>query len=65
MLIPRLGIALLTLLFLVLSLFNQGVGLLEGTVVTCALLFLIFDIKNDLEDIKNLEAQIASLTKGV
>jgi hypothetical protein len=64
MLILRLYIAVLVLVFLVVSLFNQGIGLLEGTVLTCGLLFLIFDAKKDLEDLRQIEAEVASLTEG-
>jgi hypothetical protein len=61
MLVFRIYIAVLTLLFLLLSLFERGVQMLEGTVIVCALLFLIFDIRQDIEDIKKMEAQIDSL----
>ena len=64
MLILRLYIAVLVLVFLVVSLLNQGIGFLEGTVITCGLLFLIFDTKKDLEDFKYVEAEIASLIEG-
>ena len=64
MLILRLYIAVLVLVFLVVSLFNQGIGLLEGTVLTCSLLFLIIDTKKDLEDLRQIEAKVASLTAG-
>ena len=64
MLILRLYIAVLVLVFLVVSLFNQGIGFLEGTVMTCGLLFLIFDTKKDLEGLRQIEAEVASLTEG-
>jgi hypothetical protein len=64
MLILRLYIAVLVLVFLIVSLFNQGIGFLEGTVMTCGLFFLIFDTKKDLEDLRQIEAEIASLTEG-
>ena len=64
MLILRLYIAVLVLVFLVVSLFNQGIGFHEGTVTTCGLLFLIFDTKKDLEDLRQIEAEVASLTEG-
>jgi hypothetical protein len=64
MLILRLYIAVLVLVFLVVSLLNQGIGFLEGTVMTCALFFLIFDTKKDLEDLRQIEAEVASLAEG-
>jgi hypothetical protein len=65
MLLFRVYIAVLTLLFLVLSLFERGVQLLEGTVIICALLFLILDIRKDIDDIKQLEREIDSLIDGI
>ena len=64
MLSLRLYIAVLVLVFLLVSLLNQGIGFLEGTVITCGLLFLIFDAKKDLEDFRQIEAEVASLTEG-
>ena len=61
MLLLRLYIAVLVLVFLLVSLFNQGIGVLEGTVITCGLLFLILDTKKDLDDIRHVEAEITSL----
>jgi hypothetical protein len=61
MLSLRLYIAVLVLVFLLVSLFNQGIGFLEGTVITCGLLFLIFDTKKDLDDMRYVEAEITSL----
>jgi len=58
----RLGLALLTLIFVLLSLFSTGIHFLEGTVIVCALLFQILDIKKDSDEIKELEAQIEALT---
>jgi hypothetical protein len=64
MLILRLYIAVLVVVFLVVSLFNQGIGFLEGTVITSSLFFLIFDSQKDLNDLKQIEAEVASLTGG-
>ena len=64
MLSLRLYIAVLVLVFLLVSLFNQGIGLLEATVITCGLLFLIFDTQKDLEDLRQIEAEVNSLTEG-
>lgn len=64
MLSLRLYIAVLVLVFLLVSLFDHGIGFLEGTVITCGLLFLIFDSQKDLEDLRQIEAEVASLTEG-
>ena len=58
MLLFRVYIALLALVFLILTLLLRGLGLLEGTVATCALLFLIFDTRLDLLRRKEIEKQI-------
>jgi hypothetical protein len=65
MLLFRVYIALLALVFLLLTLFLRGVGLLEGAVVTCALLFLIFDTRLDLLRRKAIEKQINLLLDGI
>ena len=52
MLAIRIYISALTLLFLFLVISIRGLGILEATVVTCAVLFLIFDVKMDLHDLK-------------
>ena len=64
MLTFRLYIALLVLVFLSLILADNRFGLLAGIVVMSTLLFLILDIRKDIDDIKRLEAQIASLQTG-
>ena len=65
MLLFRVYIALLALVFLLLTLLLRGVGLLEGAVVTCALLFLIFDTRLDLLRRKAIEKQINLLLDGI
>lgn len=52
MLAIRLYIAALTLFFLVLVIANRGVGILEAVVITCALVYLILDIRTDLQSSK-------------
>jgi hypothetical protein len=64
MLLFRVYIALLALVFLLLTLFLREVGLLEGTIVSCALLFLIFDTRLDLLRRKEIYKQINSLLDG-
>ena len=64
MLTFRLYITLLLLVFLSLIIADNRLGFLAGIVVTSTLLFLILDIRKDIDDIKRLEAQIASLQTG-
>ena len=52
MLAIRIYISALTLIFFVLVSANRGVSLLEGIVITCALLFLILDVRTDLHSLK-------------
>ena len=65
MLLYRLYIALLVLVFLLLNLMLREVGLVEGTLVTCALLFLIFDTRLDLLHRREIEKQIDSLLDSI
>lgn len=50
MLAIRLYVCVLTLGFLVLATMNRGIGILEGVVVTCAIVYLILDARADLKD---------------
>jgi hypothetical protein len=59
MLAFRLYIALLCLFFVLVTLFTRGVGVLEATVAISVLLFLILDIKSDMNELRKLEMQIA------
>ena len=52
MLAIRLYISALILIFIVLVIASRGLGLLEGVVITCALLFLILDVRTDLQSLK-------------
>jgi hypothetical protein len=65
MLLLRVYIALLALVFLLLTVFLRGVGLLEGAVAICALFFLIFDTRLELLRRKEIEKQIYSLLEGI
>ncbi len=49
MLAIRIYIAALTLVFLFIVIANRGVGILEGVVITCALVYLILDARTDLQ----------------
>jgi hypothetical protein len=52
MLAIRLYISALTLTFLVLVIASRDLGLLEGIVITCALVYLILDVRTDLKSLK-------------
>jgi len=52
MLAIRLYISALTLLFLFLSTAIRGLGILEAIVITCAILFLIIDVRIDLQALR-------------
>lgn len=53
MLAIRLYISALTLFFLVVVIANRGLGFLEAVVVTCAVLYLILDVRSDLQTLKS------------
>lgn len=70
MLALRLYVSALTSLFLILVIVNGGLGVLEAVVITCALIYLILDVrtdlhasKNELQLLKELEKQVASLLR--
>jgi hypothetical protein len=52
MLVIKLYISALTILFLALALASRGLGILEATVITCAILFLIIDTRIDLQALR-------------
>jgi hypothetical protein len=55
----RLYVCALTLGFLVLATMNRGIGILEGVVITCAIVYTILDARADLKerqaDLRQLE----------
>ena len=66
----RLYISALTLLFLCLVVTNRGLGILEGIVITCALIYLILDARDELQTVKlklqslqDLEQRISALLR--
>jgi hypothetical protein len=52
MLVIRLYIFVLTSLFLVLVVAQRGLGILEAVVITCAMLYLILDVRTELQQVK-------------
>ena len=68
MLAIRLYVCALTAVFLVLVTINRGVGILEGVVITCAIVYLILDaraelkeLQADLHQLEELEQHLAVL----
>ena len=72
MLAIRIYISALTLIFLILVIANHGLGLLQGVVITCALLFLILDVRTDLQSrkievglLQEIEQRISELWREI
>jgi hypothetical protein len=70
MLAVRVYISLLTLAFLSLAIASRGLGVLQAVVITCAIVFLILDVRTDLQSaknelrlLKNLEKQLSLLLR--
>ena len=49
MLAIRLYVCVLTLLFLFTVIASRGLGILEAIVITCAIIYLIIDVRADLQ----------------
>jgi len=58
----RIFIVALTLTFLLGALLTKGIGMLEATVITCPLLYMILDIKEELQSLKLLEARVSFIS---
>ena len=56
----RLYISALILIFLLLALMTRDIGVLDAVVVVCPLLYLILDMKEELQTLKLLEARVSS-----
>jgi len=63
MLAIRLYVCALTLGFLVLVTMNRGIGILEGVVITCAIVYLILDVRADLKMFQAELRQLEQLEK--
>ena len=64
----RIYISALTLVFLFLVAMNRDLGILEAIVITCALIYLIIDARDELQTLKlelrclqDLEQRISAL----
>jgi hypothetical protein len=58
----RIYLSALTLMFLAVVVMTRGIGVLEATVVVCPLLYMILDIREELEALRSLEARVFSLS---
>lgn len=65
MLATRLYISALTLCFLFLVIANRGLGILEAVVVTCAIVYLILDVRSDLQELKSELSMLKDLEQYV
>jgi hypothetical protein len=65
MLAIRLYISALTVFFLVVVIANRGLGLLEAIVVTCALVYLILDVRTELHELKSELSMLQDLEQRV
>ncbi len=65
MLAVRLYISALTLCFLILVIANRGLGILEAIVVTCAIVYLILDVRSDLQELKSELSMLQELEQYV
>jgi len=72
MLAIRIYISALTLIFLLLVIANRGLAILEGVVITCAIVYLILDVRTDLQSVKlefrllqELEQRISELRRQI
>lgn len=65
MLEVRLYISALTLCFLILVIANRGIGILEAIVVTCAIVYLILDVRSDLQELKSELSMLKDLEQYV
>ena len=72
MLAIRIYISALTLIFLLLVIANRGLGILEGVIITCAIVYLILDVRTDLQSVRlefrllqELEQRISELRRQI
>jgi hypothetical protein len=65
MLAIRLYISALALCFLILVIANRGLGILEAIVVTCALVYLILDVRTELQELKSELSMLQDLEQRV
>ena len=64
MLIIRLYITVLTLAVLVLFATTRGIGLMEAAVIVCPILYLILDLREELQELHQLEERVTSISSS-
>ncbi|HKY29350.1 MAG TPA: hypothetical protein VJM12_15535 [Pyrinomonadaceae bacterium] len=62
MFVLRLYITALTLLFFVVGMM-KGIGRLEAIVIVCPLIYMILDMREELRELKLLEARVSSVCR--
>jgi hypothetical protein len=65
MLAIRLYVCALTFLYLFLVIASRGLGILEAIVITCAIVYLILDVRTDLQALKNELRLLKELEKNL
>ena len=65
MLAIRLYISALTVFFLSVVIANRGLGILEAIVVTCALVYLILDVRTELQELRSELSMLQDLEQRV
>ena len=65
MLAIRIYVCALTFLFLFLVTASRGLGILEAIVIICAIVYLILDVRNDLQALKNELRLLQELEKDL
>ncbi len=65
MLFIRLYLCVLTLVFLLLVATTRGVGMLEATVITCSVVYLILDVRADLQKVRGEVLKLNKLEKTI
>jgi hypothetical protein len=61
MLLIRLYVTALILMFLLVVLATRGIGPLEALVIVCPLLYLIADLREELRELRQLEAKVSQM----
>lgn len=59
----RLYVTALAITFLLSVLVTRDIGVLEATVVVCSVLYIILDIRAELQELRLLEARVVSLSR--
>ena len=62
MFLIRLYITALTLMFFI-AVMMKGIGVLEAVVVVSPLIYMILDMREELRELRSLEARILSLSQ--